>query len=383
MHAKRQRDIRNSPPHPHPSSLSPQPRVAARLNELTLRDNIPAAVTIELTRQCLLACAHCYLPETQGRSRARTGRELSTAQWKKILDQLAGAGAIYLVFTGGEPLLRPDLAELCLYAKKLKFDIRIYSSGLGLTSDMAAALKQAGISAFELSVYGRPAAHDKVTGRAGSFSETMTAAELLKKNGIAVKLKTPLMRSNFKDLPWLLRLAKHNGYGISFDPVIAPANDGDKTNLSLRLRKPDLAAVMNTLSSLISHPSSLISHPSSLDFLCGAGRNVAAIDPYGNLSPCLQLPVKLGNVFKTQFKELWQTSAWLKKWRALKTGDLKECRDCARLSSCNRCPGISLLEEDDVLAPNRSACEMAELQGREQHKMKKKRRKAASLHPEM
>lgn len=350
--------------------------VAARLNDLTLRRNIPAAVTIELTRRCPLACAHCYLPETRGRSRVRAGRELSTLQWKKILDQLAEAGSLYLVLTGGEPLLRPDLVELCLYARELNFDVRIYSSGLGLDCAMAGALKKAGISAVELSVYGRPAVHGKITGHPGSFRATMASAKMLKKAGIAVKLKTPLMKSNFKDLRWLLGLAKRNDCEIAFDPVIAPANDGDKGNLRLRLNKTDLAEVIGMLkkhtlqgrkaqsvrhkSQVSGRPSSLIPDPLSFDFVCGAGRNVAAIDPYGNLSPCLQLPVKLGNVLKIPFSVLWKASPWLQKWRVLKTGDLKQCRDCADLSACNRCPGVSLLEEGDVLAPNRSACEMAE-----------------------
>jgi radical SAM protein with 4Fe4S-binding SPASM domain len=190
------------------------------------------------------------------------------------------------------------------------------------------------------------------------------------------------MKSNFGEAAWLLRLAKELDCESALDPVLSPGNDGNRDNLRLRLDKKELAAVVELLekngpraayrasrtapraSRLAPLAPSHASRAPSLDFFCGAGRNVAAVDPYGDLSPCLQLPVKLGNVLQTPLMILWKSSPWLKKWRALKTGDLKECRNCANLSICNRCPGVSLLEEGDVLVPNEPACEMAELKAK-------------------
>ena len=183
---------------------------SARLNSLTLAGNIPVAATLELTRRCPLSCLHCYLPETRGRVRA--GAELTTAQWKSIISQLAGAGALYLVFTGGEPLLRPDLAELCRFATDLTLAVRIYSTGLGLTPAQAEEFKKAGVSAFELSLYGGPSAHDAITGVKGSFKRSLAAARLLKKAGLKVKLKTPLMKDNFLQAGRLRALAAREGF---------------------------------------------------------------------------------------------------------------------------------------------------------------------------
>ena len=165
--------------------------IPAKLNALTLGLSIPVSVTLELTRRCPLSCRHCYLPETRGRS--GPARELSTAQWEKILRQLAEAGGLYLVFTGGEPLLRPDLARLCRRAKELKFDVRVFSTGLGLKREKALELKEAGVSGFEISFYGKSVLHDAVTGRKGSFRSSLAAARLLKSSGLAVKIKVPLM----------------------------------------------------------------------------------------------------------------------------------------------------------------------------------------------
>ena len=336
---------------------------SARLNSLTLAGNIPVAVTLELTRRCPLRCVHCYLPETRGRAEA--GRELSTGQWENIIGQLAGAGALYLVFTGGEPLLRPDLAGLCRFAKSLNLEVRVYSTGLGLTQAMAAKFKKAGVSAFELSFYGGPAAHDAVTGVKGSFGRSLASARLLKKAGLKVKLKTPLMKTNFSQAGWLKALAAREGFEISFDPVITAANDGNRSALALRLTGRRLEKAVSSLGpSAISPQALLTAGPSPLaaDILCGAGRNVCAVGAGGELYPCLQLQVKLGNLTRKKFQAIWRSSAWLKKWRAAGFKDLKGCAGCADSDLCSRCPGVSLLEAGDALAPNKPACEMAKLQ---------------------
>jgi radical SAM protein with 4Fe4S-binding SPASM domain len=337
---------------------------SAKLNTLTLERNIPVSATAELTRRCPLACRHCYLPETRGL--AKPARELTTVQWKDILAQLAGAGALYLVFTGGEPLLRTDLPELCRYAKKLNFDVRVFSTGLGLTEELAREFKEAGVSAFEISFYGRPATHDSVTGKKGSFRSSLAAARLLKNEGLTVKIKTPLMNINAGQAAWLQKLAKNEGFGISFDPVITAANDGSGAALPLRLTGPRLAKAVKLISSSDSRsrlPDSRSPTPDPrplpLDFLCGAGRNICAVGPGGELYSCLQVPVKLGDLARCKFAEIWRNSAWLKKWRRAGVKDLKDCAGCGDIGFCSRCPGISLLEAGDIFAPNKPACEMA------------------------
>ena len=343
----------------------PAPAVAAKLNALTLAGNIPVSVTIELTRRCPLACAHCYLPETRGR--AARGKELSAAAWGKILRRLADAGGLYLVFTGGEPLLRPDLPELCRRAKALNFDVRVFSTGLGLTKNKAAALKKAGISSFEISLYGRPGTHDRVTALKGSFRRSLAAARLLKRSGVRVKIKSPLMTLNTGQAGWLKKFAAGEGFGIAFDPVVAPANDGDKAALAYRLSGRLLAAAVERLSVPPGGPGLAEAQGPVLpapDFLCGAGRNVCAVGPDGELYPCLQLPVPLGNLSRAPFSALWKNSRWLKKWRSAGLKDLKVCAACPDLDFCSRCPGISLLEAGDIFAPNAAACALAGIQGK-------------------
>lgn len=328
---------------------------SARLNALTLKKNIPISVTIELTRRCRLSCLHCYLPETRGR--AATSGELSTGQWGRVLAQLARAGGLYLVFTGGEPLLRPDLPELCRLASGLNFDVRVFSTGLGLTPALALEFKKSGVSGFEISFYGRPPVHDRITGLKGSFRRSLAAARLLKKAGVKVKMKAPLMSLNSGQAGWLKRLAAAEGFGISFDPVIAPGNDGDAGNLEYRLSGRRLRSAVKGLSG--GPAAAQPAFPAVPDFICGAGRNVCAVGPDGSLYPCLQLPVRLAGLTETSFRSAWKNSAWLKKWRRAGMADIKKCRGCGLKEYCSLCPGISLLENGDALSPNSAACALA------------------------
>lgn len=332
------------------------PAPSARLNALTLERNIPVSATIELTRRCPLSCAHCYLPETRGR--ARPGRELAAPEWEEILRRLAAAGGLYLVFTGGEPLLRPDLERLCGSAKKLNFDVRVFSTGLGLDRARALALKEAGVSGFELSFYGIGAAHDRVTGLQGAFAGTLAAARLLKQAGLAVKMKTPLMKGTLGQAGRLRALARREGFGISFDPVVTAANDGDRSALALRLGRAGLARAARLAPPPAKAGPAGPAGPAA-DLLCGAGRNVCAVGPDGTLYPCLQLPVPLGNILRSGFERLWTGSRWLKRWRSAGEKDLKGCAGCLDAAFCSRCPGVSLVEEGDAFAPNGPACALA------------------------
>lgn len=339
----------------------PDAPVAARLNALSLAGNIPVFVTIELTRRCPLSCAHCYLPETRGR--AAPGKELTAARWSAVLRRLARAGSMFLVFTGGEPLLRPDLPELCRRAKDLNFDVRVFSTGLGLTAALAVELKGAGVSSFEISFYGRPAIHDGVTGRKGSFLRSLAAARLLKTAGVGVKIKSPLMSLNAGQAGWLKSLAAREGFAISFDPVIAPANDGGGAALGYRLSGRRLAAAVKLLSAPRRQEPLAAERATvqAADLLCGAGRNVCAVGPDGTLYPCLQVPVRLGNLARRPFADIWKNAHWLKKWRSAGLKDMKDCAGCPYMDYCSRCPGISLLEEGNLFAPNAQACALAKV----------------------
>lgn len=95
-----------------------------KLISVTHEKNIPLTVIIELTGRCNLFCGHCYLLKENKRP-----DPLTTIRIKELLSELASAGTLNLVFTGGEAFLRADFMELCAYARRLGFDLRIFTNG--------------------------------------------------------------------------------------------------------------------------------------------------------------------------------------------------------------------------------------------------------------
>ncbi len=349
----------------------PYNTVSERLFEKTLRHSVPLTAVLELTRNCPLACMHCYLPETGGRAEVKKKEELSAGEWKSVLDSLVQAGCLSIVFTGGEPLSRKDFTEIYLYARESAFDVRLFTSGWGLTEKTADIIARTGISRVEISVYGREKLHDKITGKTGSFRVSVKAASAFKKRGVKVKLKCPLMKENAGQRGFVIELAKINGYEFGFDGMLAPANDRDKNIVTHRMTGRQARSVLRDArlsdgasASGINSSRPALRRPGSQDIrqiICSAGRNICAINPYGEIYPCLQLPVSAGNVRERDFCDIWNNSRELKKIRAMRFDGLKQCPVCFLRKICGRCPGFAMLEDGDISGPSKAACNMARL----------------------
>lgn len=328
-----------------------------KLFELSRNANIPLVTTLELTRRCNLACAHCYLDDKTDKA------PLTTAQVKKLLRELATAGCLYLVFTGGEIFLRPDIIGLCAYARKLNFDLRLFTNATLLTPTLARALARLNLSGIEVSVYGSAAVHDGVTGVAGSYRRTLASLERLHRAGIPLAIKMPLMKGNFSEIARVRRVARSLGAPLRLDPVIAPSNSGDTRILRHRIGREELSAIFHR----IEQPTTPVSTGDAL--MCSAGRNLAAISADGTVYPCLQLLLPLGNIKRSTLSTIWSgKNPALKKYRSITDKDIDTCKACPKIAFCQRCPGLALLEDGSLTGPSRICCEIAEIQSKRQEK---------------
>ena len=163
-------------------------------------EHAPSRVYWELTRACDLACRHCCAEATPD----RTPDELTTEECERVLRQLATAGppSPHVVFTGGDPLKRPDLVALVKYGAGLGLGISVAASATpAVTRDAVAALKGAGISAMSLSLDGSsPARHDGIRGVFGCFGWTLVAAQRIVTAGIPLQINTLVSGETEPDL---------------------------------------------------------------------------------------------------------------------------------------------------------------------------------------
>jgi len=165
----------------------------------------PMGLIAEITHRCPLQCAYCANPLEL----TVPARELSTEQWRRVIDQSAKIGVLQFHFTGGEPLARKDLPELVAHAAKAGLYTNLITSGVLLDEAMMAALLAAGIDHIQLSFQeADAAAADHFGGYKGGHAKKLAAAARIRAAGLALTLNFVIHRQNMHHLPAMLALAE-------------------------------------------------------------------------------------------------------------------------------------------------------------------------------
>jgi 12,18-didecarboxysiroheme deacetylase len=153
-------------------------------------------VVWNVTRACNLKCIHCYAHAV---SRSRE-KELTTEQAKTMIDDLAQFGVPVLLFSGGEPLVRPDLVELARYAVAKGMRAVISTNGTLITREKAMELKSVGLSYVGVSLDGMEAINDQFRGKTGAFKEAMEGIKNCQEAGLKVGLRFTINRMNMGEV---------------------------------------------------------------------------------------------------------------------------------------------------------------------------------------
>src|SRR5438270_3145985 len=169
-------------------------------------DQAPMLVIWEATQACDLACVHCRASAQPERS----ATELTTEQGYSLLDQIKSFGDPLMVFTGGDPLKRPDLFELIRYSVKIGLRTNVTPSATPLlTAEAIDRFKEAGVSRMAISVDGHDAAsHDDFRGIPGTFDRAMEALRHARDIGLDTQLQTTITRRNMGRLQKMADIAK-------------------------------------------------------------------------------------------------------------------------------------------------------------------------------
>jgi 12,18-didecarboxysiroheme deacetylase len=159
-------------------------------------------VVWNMTRRCNLKCLHCY---SNSRDRRYPG-ELTTAEARAMIADLAAFGAPVLLFSGGEPLTRPDLVELAQFAVDSGMRAVISTNGTLITPAIARALKEVGLSYVGVSLDGIEATHDRFRGTPGAFAAALQGIRTCRDLGIKVGVRFTISRRNAADVPAIFDL---------------------------------------------------------------------------------------------------------------------------------------------------------------------------------
>src|SRR5579862_1095727 len=190
------------------------------LTEKALAKNIPLGVQLDVTYRCNERCVHCYLDHDDH-------GEMTTAEIKDLLGQLAEAGVFFLSLSGGEIFLRRDFFEILEHARKLMFCVKLKTNAVLIREAEAERLAALGIDSVQISIYShRPEVHDAITKLPGSLKRSVAATRLLTSKGVKVTFANVLMRQNAADYRGVQALALEAGAEFTIDPTITPMMDG-------------------------------------------------------------------------------------------------------------------------------------------------------------
>ncbi|UCG56732.1 MAG: radical SAM protein [Phycisphaerales bacterium] len=164
-------------------------------------------VVWNITRACNLKCVHCYNDSGAGKA----SHELSTEQAKAVLDDLAGFSVPSVLFSGGEPLIRPDLFELIAHAVDLGLRAVISTNGTLITADVAKEIKRLGVSYVGISLDGIGPVNDKFRGVSGAFDKAVRGIKSCQNTGVRVGLRLTLTGRNVQDLENLFGFFESEG----------------------------------------------------------------------------------------------------------------------------------------------------------------------------
>lgn len=324
----------------------------------------PLAGTMEVTERCNLACVHCYINQPAG-SRAALAHELTLGEIRALLDQMADAGCLNLLLTGGEVLLRPDFVEFYRHAKQTGMLVTLFTNGTLLTPRIADFLAEWPPHLIEITLYGHSQeTYERVTNVPGSHARCRQGIDLMLERGLHLRLKSVVLRSNRHELPQMAEFANQLDVYFRYDAMLWPRLDGGRQPFAQLLSPEEIVALdrddaerRNKWLEHLGNNSGRFVRAESI-YTCGAGLRAFHVDAVGRLSVCMMARHPSYDLRRGNFEEGWR---FLETVRGEKRKIDTVCRTCDVGVLCIQCPGWSQMVHGDDETPVEYVCEVGHL----------------------
>lgn len=310
----------------------------------------------ETTIKCNLNCAHCRRLESD----EAVVNDLSTAQGKKLIDQLAELGNAQpmmpvLVFSGGEPLCRDDIFELVDYAGSLAIPSALATNGTMIDESIAQKIADSGIVRVAVSLDGATAdVHNKLRKVDGSFEKALEGIDKLRRKDVPFQVNITLTKNNAGQLDDVYKLACSLGAVALHIFMLVPVGCGQELAQDDMLTPREYEQKLTEISQLDRRGSLQVKVTCGPHYErvirqqglhkdrdrpsrgCLAGLGVLFVGHQGDVLPCGYLPVNCGNVLKDSLSRIWHNNKDLARMRD-STGLEGKCGLCGYKQICGGC----------------------------------------------
>ncbi|HEV7259247.1 MAG TPA: pyrroloquinoline quinone biosynthesis protein PqqE [Bosea sp. (in: a-proteobacteria)] len=324
----------------------------------------------ELTHRCALRCPYCSNPlELERRS-----SELPTSEWKRLIDEAAALGVLHIYFSGGEPMLRRDIAELVAHSHGAGLYTNMITSGVGFQPALLDAVAEAGLDHIQLSVQAIDATTcDRVAGYEGASERKHAVAADIARLGLRLTVNAVIHRENVHEISDFVRLAEawgaarieiahvqYYGWGLVNRARLMPTRQQVETAMADVEEARSRTAGRLVIDCVL--PDYYARYPKAC--MGGWGARLMNVTPSGRALPCHAAETITGMTFdhvrNASLSEIWYRGAAFNAFRG--TDWMKEpCRSCARkeldFGGC-RCQAMALAGDAAATDP---ACSLSPL----------------------
>lgn len=341
------------------NELTDASKIELSLMRKAFRSALPISGSLELLPLCNMDCQMCYVRLSR-ESADRLGGLRSLEEWISLADEMKKAGTLFLLLTGGEPLLYPDFQTLYQKLFKMGFILTINTNGTLLDekwADFFAAHKPRRIN---ITLYGKDdETYERLCHYKNGFTQALCALELLQKRNVDVKINYSAVSPNADDIDSVIRLARDRGIPINIDAYMYPVSRERQAfyPYGIRLSSADAAKVWyrnlrqsisdeefyNYRSRILEAIEKRRHLPDSTpkeETACLAANCSFTINWQGKMRPCVMLSSPEISVFEEGFLTSWRTIHDKMKERKINA----ECIQCPLRPLCRICPASAVGE---------------------------------------
>jgi heme b synthase len=335
---------------------------------------IPKWIAWESTQRCNLQCVHCRCSSDMEAAKG----DFTTAEAKKMIDDICDVSKPVMVLSGGEPLMREDIFEIAQYGTDKGLRMCMATNGTLITDEICKKMLAADIKMVSLSLDGSTAEiHDDFRASPGAYEGTLRGAEILKRNGIKFLVNSSFTKRNQHDIANCFKVAKSIGATAWYMFMIVPTGRGEEIMNEL-VSKEDYEELLSWHYEQEKNEDDILMRPTcaphyyrivpqmakaegvdfkrrSLTFSTGGGKGCIAaqticlIDCFGNLKPCSYFHSSVGNVKQVPFKDLWYNSKTFNDLRDFSKYGGK-CGECEFINVCGGCRARADAVHGDYMA---------------------------------
>lgn len=320
------------------------------------QNRVPINGSIELLPLCNMNCDMCYVRLSR-EEMEKQGRLRSAKEWLDVAKQMQKAGVLFLLLTGGEPLLYPEFCELYLELLELGFIITINTNATLIDKEWAEFFGKHKPRRINITLYGADEeAYRNLCHYPEGYGKTIHAIQLLRENNVDVKISGSLTRANQNDIERIIDIGNELGVPVQIDTYMMPATRERFVPYNLQSRvEPEKAAEIRIqalrkemgeelfrqyVEQMLAKVYDNEPKPRTRHMTCFAGKCSFTINWQGELRPCVILTQPAVSVFEAGFESAWKYIIE----EIDKIVINEKCSTCKLYTLCRTCAASGLLE---------------------------------------